>query len=752
MKRIILLSDGTGNSSAKLFKTNVWRLYQALDLSGSDPENLQVACYNDGVGTSSFKPLAIAGGVFGWGLKRNVLHLYEFLCRVWEPGDQIYAFGFSRGAFTVRVLAGLIASQGIVRAESETQLALAARDAYRANRRRFNPTGGLVNRLRNLRDQAIRLKRRIARQKPSHQGERALEPRDARIAFLGVWDTVAAYGGPIAELTRGIDKWVWPLSMPDYRLSPKVEKARQALALNDERDTFHPLIWDELAEAETGQDPARLQQLWFAGMHADVGGGYPDDALSYEPLAWMIGEAQEAGLVFRPQALELLGLAASESAPMHDSRRGLGGYYRYQPRKIAALIDPPDPNSRAMRDPDSKARALLTRVQVHESVFERIRNGPEGYAPIVLPRNYEIVGRNGAVLPPVETAQEAEARFQGQEAIWNDVWRRRVNYFLSVGASLLIALLPFMRFRYLARACEGPQCLLSPLLRGLGDVLPAVAQPWIEGFARSPFTFAVLVGLLAWLLARSAGLQQRIHDRMWALWQPLHRRPVAPVRPWKDHWVEALRTHPLYQRGLQLLKWELAPNLFGPVALVLLVLLVLLPLGIGVQRVRLAAAERSGAICDLGGTSAALFSTAALCWESQVRVTRGGQYEVRIAVVEPWQDSSIATDPLGFASSRLGFWARLGLPLRRALDGNWFQPFVTVAPERGARRTVALEPHFTGTEYIATFRAPASGRVHLWVNDAVITWNGLTDRFYRNNRGTARVEINPIAAPQVAGQ
>ena len=117
MKRIILLSDGTGNSSAKLFKTNVWRLYQALDLTGSDPGAIQVACYNDGIGTSSFKPLAIIGGVFGWGLKRNVLHLYEYLCRNWQPGDEIHAFGFSRGAFTVRVLAGLIASQGIVRAE-----------------------------------------------------------------------------------------------------------------------------------------------------------------------------------------------------------------------------------------------------------------------------------------------------------------------------------------------------------------------------------------------------------------------------------------------------------------------------------------------------------------------------------------------------------------------------------------------------------------------------------------------------------
>ena len=109
-KNILLFSDGTGNSAAKLFKTNVWRLYQAVDTrtSPASGQPLQIACYDDGVGTSSFKPLALLGGAFGVGLKRNVLELYEFVCRSYEPGDRIYAFGFSRGAFTIRVLARII--------------------------------------------------------------------------------------------------------------------------------------------------------------------------------------------------------------------------------------------------------------------------------------------------------------------------------------------------------------------------------------------------------------------------------------------------------------------------------------------------------------------------------------------------------------------------------------------------------------------------------------------------------------------
>ncbi len=112
-RKIILLSDGTGNSSAKVWRTNVWRVFESLDLAPSD----QVAFYDDGVGTSSFKPVAIIGGVFGYGLKRNVIALYKFACRNYRSADdEIYGFGFSRGAFTIRILIWLILDQGLVEA------------------------------------------------------------------------------------------------------------------------------------------------------------------------------------------------------------------------------------------------------------------------------------------------------------------------------------------------------------------------------------------------------------------------------------------------------------------------------------------------------------------------------------------------------------------------------------------------------------------------------------------------------------
>jgi hypothetical protein len=131
-RKIIVLSDGTGNSAGKVLRTNVWRVYQALDLSSVE----QIARYDDGVGTSKFKPLAIIGGAVGWGLKRNILDLYTFLCRNYQSGDEIFGFGFSRGAFTVRVLIKFVLSEGLVRDfSSQDELYSKARVLYRRFRR-----------------------------------------------------------------------------------------------------------------------------------------------------------------------------------------------------------------------------------------------------------------------------------------------------------------------------------------------------------------------------------------------------------------------------------------------------------------------------------------------------------------------------------------------------------------------------------------------------------------------------------------
>ncbi len=278
-KTIVLFSDGTGNSSAKLFKTNVWRMYEAVDLGPTPPDRRpQIAYYDDGVGTSGFKPLAVLGGVFGYGLKRNVLDIYRFACRNYQPGDDIYAFGFSRGAFTIRLVVALILKQGLVPSHDEAELERRSRDAYRAYRQRWLPRrlAWPTTACRRIRDAVTRWwddRRGHARYETLHREE-------APVRFLGVWDTVSAYGGPFSELTRAIDNWIFPLSMPDYKLHAKVQCARHALALDDERDAFQPLLWDEIHEeslvaqggGRRGSPPAALVHRHALGRRRRLSG------------------------------------------------------------------------------------------------------------------------------------------------------------------------------------------------------------------------------------------------------------------------------------------------------------------------------------------------------------------------------------------------------------------------------------------------------------------------------------------------
>src|SRR5882757_8483039 len=204
-KNIVLFSDGTGNSSAKLFKTNVWRLYEATDLTSPD----QIAYYDDGVGTSPFKPYALLGGALGLGLKRNVKHIYAFLCRNYQPGDRIYAFGFSRGAFTIRVLIGFVHSQGLVAAATEGELWQQVEARWRAYRK--------PARIRIVRE----FRKKLGAQAPAVSA--AANPQ-VKFNFVGLSDTVAAYGLPADELTRAWDQYVWPLSMSDRVPSSSIEK------------------------------------------------------------------------------------------------------------------------------------------------------------------------------------------------------------------------------------------------------------------------------------------------------------------------------------------------------------------------------------------------------------------------------------------------------------------------------------------------------------------------------------------------
>lgn len=756
-KNIVLLCDGTGNSAASLSKTNVWRLYQALDLTGlgADGKPLQVARYSDGVGTSSFKPLALLGGIFGAGLARNVVDMYKFFCRNYETGDRIYAFGFSRGAFTARILVGLITDQGVIRGANDEELELLVADAWRTYRRQYklplwngdrdytqkgknrSKTVGLVDVLRNLRDGLFRSRRRRRLRYDTNKNEQVPE-----IAFVGVWDTVAAYGLPLDELTRGIDDWVWPLSMPNYRLSPKVKTARHALALDEERDSFHPLLWEEAKDGENS--PTDLLQVWFPGVHSNIGGGYPDDTLSLVPLEWMKREAANAGLLLDPAALARACPPPSPLGRMYDSRAGVAGYYRLQPRKLKALLHDPPPDTALLQDPKQKGRGFLKEVLVHHSAFERIREGTDRYAPFGLPREFSILHADGSIAPWSPPNGTAAERAERQEWVWNDVWRRRVTYFTTVFVSLLLAALPWLTSCPPQTACAGPQCLLSPLVKGAGNFLPGFARPWVDTFAAYPGTTLVLCLIIVILMGQSEILRRRVWDRSRRIWAesvglPVHAGPATPRSLPRD-WIYRLRSSHRYQRFMQKAKWQWISGVFGVSVLVLAVLAVL---SVPFQAVS-SASLLLGGTCREGGAGKTL-STNESCHDTGEDVAAGETYRLRLVIGEPWSDDGIAATPKGNVACAEPWWMSLFIPFRRHLGEPWFALTARVGSRgwdtyrldwRRQGKGKGEAGSEKGEVWTARLKPRRSGRLFLYVNDAPL--------FYGNNHGTANLGL---AAP-----
>jgi uncharacterized protein (DUF2235 family) len=364
-KNIVICSDGTGNSAVKDRGTNVFKIFESIDLNGHrlNPElDPQVPIYDDGVGTEDFRPLKIFAGVTGWGLSRNVKQLYKELCRIYDPGDKIFLFGFSRGAFTVRTLAGFIIKCGIIDAQKQST-AKAFDDcvnrAYKAYRSCYRTV-------------LMRLLRGEASDIATDEFKvRFCYPQQTRIHFIGVWDTVDAVGMPfhISDLINAV---IYRFKFPNQRLSEQVDHAYHALAVDDDRHSFHPLLWDQRA-SRPGKSQ-KIEQVWFAGAHANVGGGYPKQGLSLTALHWLMMKSQNAGLRFIPDEYEYYRDHANVDDKLYDPRAGLGVFYRWKPRDIAQLC-----------------RDNRVTPAIHLSVMERIAHGTEDYSPGNLPPDARIV-------------------------------------------------------------------------------------------------------------------------------------------------------------------------------------------------------------------------------------------------------------------------------------------------------------------------------------------------------------------------
>lgn len=321
MKRIVICADGTWNRPeedlAKDFPTNVLRLARAIQPVAPDGVTQQVF-YDWGIG--SYHNQFVAGAT-GKGLHKNIMDGYRYIVQNYSPGDEVFLFGFSRGAYTVRSLCGLINNCGYLK-RPDARLIQQAFEIYKRPGADYHPEG--------IKSQEFR----ATHCHPSRE-----------VAFVGVWDTVGAMGIPISFLGLFRDKD----EFYDTKIGRNVRAARHALAVDELREDFEPTIWSH----RPGLD---LKQVWFAGAHSDVGGSHPPDAngalLSDIPLGWMIREAEAVGLKIEDHLPACL--RPDPHASLHKSYRN---FYRLKMRYHRPIQFPDEDDPRP--------------VLIHRSVPER---------------------------------------------------------------------------------------------------------------------------------------------------------------------------------------------------------------------------------------------------------------------------------------------------------------------------------------------------------------------------------------------
>jgi uncharacterized protein (DUF2235 family) len=715
-RKLVLFADGTGNAFTKQ-ASNVWRLYEALDRTGPD----QVAYYIKGVGTAGWAPLAAIDGATGIGVPSNVRKLYRFLCWNWEPGDEIYILGFSRGAFTARTLAGLIASQGLMPAMidentvSHAEMLRNAMAAWREYRRETVPWRKSLPTIwiaRAIRDLALGVYHRVMGHRSYDEVREARDKAgraDVEIEFLGLFDTVEAFGVPVEELRTAIDWAIWPISFRNKKLSKKVKLARHALSLDDERVTFHPLRIDQSAPT----NPEQIREVWFSGVHSDVGGGYPDGTLSYVPLVWM-AEQLEHKLRFQHGQIDHFRQYQSAIGPIHDSRSGAAVMYRYGPRPI------------------TETKADGGAPVVHLAVVERMLHGCDDYAPVMLPASAKVLA-NGKALPltapmtrdamksayeeterakaPTTTAADAFESMPAPNGEMADqaldtVWWRRVAYFSLLAATAFLVVWPWAARSIVGMLLKpfdaigvgnttalgiirwidyGVGAAVGSTAKFLGSLLPSYFSPWLDIAIYYPFatTVAALLALVAWHW--NGSLRDRIQERARLAWNHPHRA-VPHIG----------RASPLLKVG-RFMRLHAGPMrifftnfLFPGVFLLTLLILAILAgersyfnwqAGTGQickGTINIASQAPATPVGQERAIASSLFKTSDMCWASGLAVEKGRKYRIWIEMGDPWFDQTILSGVNGFKKS--GFHL-VALPTRRLYGADWFQPVARIGED-----------------------------------------------------------------------
>lgn len=380
-QRLIVCCDGTGNE-IKENQSNVLKFYRCLKKNRDD----QISFYDTGVGTISdssawsvFKSRAkgVFGLATGYGMDANILDAYRFLIDHHREGDEIYLFGFSRGAYTVRVLAGLINLVGIP-FSNQRHLAEYALTAYKQ--------------ASTSKDFSI-----------AWRVQEVLETKRATVRFMGCWDTVGSVIIPRP------DRFYLPSlqQLPYTSENPCVQVFRHAISIDERRRMFRLSRWtkDQLYKSNpfVPDDKAERQdckEFWFAGVHSDIGGGYAerDSGAAKYPLAWMVDEARTHGLVFRERLVDRLvhgrnpsnvveGSARdyaepSPTAKLHNSMNWAWRILEFIPKRKKYHDDPDVQKRMGFYFPLAERRYVPADAELHQSV--RDRKAASDYLPVNL--------------------------------------------------------------------------------------------------------------------------------------------------------------------------------------------------------------------------------------------------------------------------------------------------------------------------------------------------------------------------------
>ena len=407
-RNIVICCDGTGNQ-IESHLSNVLKLFRVLEKN-----ERQLVYYSPGVGTvADYEPWQVVklrvreflGLATGYGLDDKVLQSYQFLVHNYREGDQIYLFGFSRGAYTVRVLAGLIHKVGLI-APEQANLAGSGLTSYK----QFSSDGQHGPDLTALTDTAADADGPLPANKDDQAAQfaRILSTRWPTIRFVGVWDTVASVIVPRPDrfYVPSFEELAFTLQ------NPSVQTFRQAISIDERRCMFRLKKWDQPQtymhnrfSLTNNAEPQDILQCWFAGVHSDIGGGYPEkqSGLSKYPLIWMIDEAVKCGLKVDQRTVNTLAWGKDrKNSPfhyvkpdfrdqLHHSLHGAWWLLEFIP-KFAKYKEWPERKVYfGLYIPDAEPRPIPDGAFVHESVIQRMNDPTLNYKPVNFPATHQVI-------------------------------------------------------------------------------------------------------------------------------------------------------------------------------------------------------------------------------------------------------------------------------------------------------------------------------------------------------------------------